>query len=61
MKAKRNKMHCIIYRLRKSGGVKIDTRNRNIIYKYQQDEDKMQNKQIVRLCKEFGFARQAEI
>lgn len=60
---KKNKMHCIIYRIRKMGGVKINTRARTIFYEYQNDEDmaKMDLKPIVRLCKEFGFVRQAEI
>lgn len=56
-------MHCIIYRLRKMGGVKIDTRGRTIFYEYQncEDEAKMELKSILRLCNEFGFVRQAEI
>ncbi len=59
----RNKMHCIIYRVRKMGGVNIDTRKRTIFYEYQNDEDaaKMDLKPILRLCKEFGFVRQASI
>lgn len=56
-------VYSIIYRLRKSGGVKIDTRARTIYYGYQNPEGmaKMERKAVVRLCKEFGFVRQAEI
>lgn len=45
------------------GGVKIDTRARTIYYGYQNPEGmaKMERKAVVRLCKEFGFVRQAEI
>lgn len=43
------------------GGVKIDTRKRTIKYRYAQDEEKMQDAKILRLCNEFGFVRQAEI
>lgn len=60
---KKNKMHCIIYRIRKMGGVNIDTRKRTIFFEYQNDDDasKMDLKPIQRLCKEFGFVRQATI
>ena len=63
MKKRKNAMYCIIYRLRKIGGLKIDTRNRTIFYEYQNEEQeaKMEFKTIKRLCKEFGFGRQAEI
>lgn len=58
---KKNKMHCIIYRIRKMGGVNIDTRKRTIFYEYQNNEDeaKMDLKPILRLCNEYGFVRQA--
>lgn len=41
-------MYCIIYRLRKIGGLKIDTRNRTIFYEYQNEEQeaKMEFKTI---------------
>lgn len=54
-------MHCIIYRIRKMGGVNIDTRKRTIFYEYQNNEDeaKMDLKPILRLCNEYGFVRQA--
>lgn len=58
---KRNKMHDIIYRLRKNKSINIDTKNRMIYYEYQNEEDKMRAKPIERLCKEFGFGRQAVI
>lgn len=47
----------------KIGGVKIDTRKRTIYYLYQNpaSEAKMNRKAVCRLCKDFGFARQAEI
>lgn len=52
----------MIYRLRKSGGIKIDTRQRTIFYEYQNEKDalKMQKTAVLRLCNEFGFVRQAE-
>ncbi|GAB6123064.1 hypothetical protein JCM30204_42140 [Dysgonomonas termitidis] len=57
------KVRDIIYRLRKSGGVKINTKTRTIYYEYQNEVDmnKMHRKAVERLCKEFGFVRQAEI
>lgn len=57
----RNKMYRLIHKLRKSGGVKIDTHNRTIFYKYQSDEEKMKHKDIESLCVDFGFGRQATI
>lgn len=59
----KNKMYCIIYRIRKMGGVNIDTRKRTIFYEYQNDEEKakMDLMPVLRLCKEFGFVRQAVI
>lgn len=57
----KNKMYCIIYRLRKLGGVKIDTRRKTIFYMWN-DEDQqtmMKHRTIERLCIEYGFARQA--
>lgn len=59
----KKKAYNIIYRLRKSGGVKIDTRKRTIFYEYQNSDDtaKMSRKAVRRLCNEFGFVRQAEI
>lgn len=57
-----NKVHCIIYRLRKRG-YRIDTESRTIFFEYRTDEQaaKMDDRCILRLCREFGFVRQAEI
>ncbi|GHV40379.1 hypothetical protein FACS1894179_06800 [Bacteroidia bacterium] len=57
-----NKVHCIIYRLRKRG-YKINTRNRTIFFEYQNDEQlaNMADRCVLRLCREFGFVRQAAI
>ncbi len=59
----KKKMYSVIYRLRKSGGVKIDTRKRTIFYEYENSDDmaKMSRKAVCRLCNEFGFVRQATI
>ena len=57
----RNRMYRLTHKLRKSGGVKIDTRNRTIFYKYQAEEEKMKAKDVEILCSEFGFGRQATI
>lgn len=59
---KKNNLHCIVYRLRKAG-VKIDMRERTVYYEYQNATDAatMERKAVERLCKEFGFARQAQI
>lgn len=54
---KNNKMYCLIYRLRKSGG-EIDTRTRTVFYHYQEAE-KVQIAGVKRLCDEFGFGRQS--
>lgn len=51
-------MYCLIYRLRKSGGVKIDTRTRTVFYNHQEAE-KAQTLGVKRLCNEFGFGRQS--
>lgn len=58
---KKQSMYNLIYNLRKFSGVKIDTLNRIIYYEYQKDEELMQYKKIIKLCKFFGFNRQAEI
>jgi hypothetical protein len=59
----KKKAHSIIYRLRKSAGLKIDTRNRTIYFEYENaaDEKKMNRKAVRRLCSEFGFVRQATL
>lgn len=56
------KMYSAISRLQKYG-VRVDVDNRTIFYKYQDadSELRMKSRAVVRLCKEFGFARQAEI
>lgn len=57
----KSKMYRAISHLRKWGGVKIDTHKRTIYYEYQKEEEQMNNKKILLLCREFGFARQAEL
>ena len=59
----KKRMYNMIYRIRKSGGVNIDTRKRTIFYTYQNTDSglKMNDNRIVKLCKEFGFVRQAII
>lgn len=53
-------MYCLIWRLRKSGGVIIDTRTRTVFYDYQSPES-IEKAGVKRLCTEFGFGRQARI
>ena len=57
---KNNIMYCLIRRLRKSGGVIIDTRTRTVFYDYQSPES-IEKTGVKRLCSEFGFGRQARI
>lgn len=54
-------MHCLIYRLRKKNAVlKINVKQKTIYFDYLKPET-VEINQIKRLCKEFGFNRQAMI
>lgn len=57
---KNNIMYCLIWRLRRSGGVTIDTRTRTVFYDCQSPES-IEKAGVKRLCTEFGFGRQARI
>lgn len=57
---KNNIMYCLIWRLRRSGGVIIDTRTRTVFYDHQHPES-IEKTGVKRLCSEFGFGRQARI
>lgn len=56
---KKSSMYYLIYAVR-SKGIKVDTQNRTIFYPYG-DESKMNDLRIEKLCKIYGFARQAEM
>lgn len=57
------RVYDIIYRLRKTHGLRIDIRSRTIYYTYACDADrkKMSLPAVRRLCDNFSFVRQAEI
>lgn len=59
----KNKMYCLIYRLRQSGVANINTRQRTIYFVWDDTEqiDSMNRKTVERLCNEFGFVRQSSI
>lgn len=56
------KAYCLIYRARKRG-VRINTRNRTMVYTYGDPEEvtRVKSRLCGRLCKEFGFVIQSEI
>ena len=57
---KNNTMHCLVYRIRKSGGVRISIRDRTVYFDYN-NPILIEEKKVKRLMKEFNYAAQAEI
>jgi len=53
-------MHCLVYRIRKSGEVRISIRARTVYFDYG-NPGLIEEKKIKRLMKEFNYAAQAEI
>lgn len=54
----RRKYYLISY-LRNKKSIKIQTKERTILYKYQEEEELMKDEKIIELCLKFGFVRQA--
>lgn len=54
----RRKYYLISY-LRNKKSIKINTAEKIILYRYQEEEELMRCEKIIELCKKYGFARQA--